>query len=94
MIKTFDIPGFYSLNLYKNQYGGGLRLYVKNCLNVKILNDFTALDDLCEILTVQLDLCLCKYVVVLVYHPPSSSFQANQEFINLFTLKLRENQKS
>ena len=42
------------------------------------------------LLLLLLDLCLCKYVLVLVYHPPSSSFQANQEFINSFTRKLRE----
>ena len=58
--KAFNIPGFYSLNLYRDQYGGGLRLYVKNCFKGKILSEFTVLDDFYEILTVELDLCFCK----------------------------------
>ena len=86
--KAFNIPGFYSLNLYRDQYGGGLRLYVKDCFKAKVLNDFLVLNEFYEILTVEVDLCFCRCVLVLVYHPPSSSFQRNQEFINLFILKL------
>ena len=55
----------------------------------KILSEFTVLDDFYEVLTVELDLCFCKCVLVMVYHPPSSSFQRNRDFINFFTLKLR-----
>ena len=88
--KAFNIPGFYSLNLHRYQYGGGLRLYVKNCFKAKILSEFTVLDDFYEILTVELDLCFCKCVLVMVYHPPSSSFQRNHDFINLFSLKLEQ----
>ena len=36
-----------------------------------------------------LDLGYCKYILVLVYHPPTSSVQNNMMFINLFTLKLQ-----
>ena len=86
--EVFNIPGFYSLNLYRDQYGGGLRLYVKNCFKAKILSEFTVLDYSYEVLTVELDLCFCKCVLVMVYHPPSS-FQRNHDFINFFTLKLR-----
>ena len=27
--KAFSLPGFYSVNIYRNQYGGGLRLNIK-----------------------------------------------------------------
>ena len=86
---AFSIPGFYSLNLYRNQYGGGLRLYIKDCFRTKILEEFTFLNDFYEILTVELDLGSCKYVLILLYHPPSSSSQNNTEFVNLFTFTLR-----
>ena len=87
--KGFNIPGFYSLNLYRNQNGGGLRLYIKECFRARILQDFTFLHDSCEILTLALDISCFKYVVMLVYHPPTSSVQKNIEFVDLFTLKLK-----
>ena len=87
--KAFSLPGFYSINLYRNQYGGGLRLYIKDCFKTKILEDCTFLNEFYEILSIELDLGLCKYVLILTYHPPSSSSLRNTEFVNLFTLTLR-----
>ena len=43
---SFNMPGFYSLYLYRNQYGGGLKLYIKNCFKAEVLNNFTVLNDL------------------------------------------------
>ena len=86
---TFNLSGFNSINLYRNQYGGGLRLYFKDCFKVKILEDFTFINEFYEVLSVVLDLGYCKYILVLVYHPPTSSVQNNMMFINLFTLKLQ-----
>ena len=86
---TFNLSGFNSINLYRNQYGGGLRLYYKDCFKVRILEDFTFINEFYEVLSVVLDLGYCKYILVLVYHPPTSSVQNNNMFINLFTLKLQ-----
>ena len=86
---SFNMPGFYSLDLYRNQYGGGLKLYIKNCFKAKVLNNFTVLNDLFEILTVELFLGNCKYLLILVYHPPSSSPTRNLEFVNLLTSYLK-----
>ena len=85
---SFNMPGFYSLDLYRNQYGGGLKLYIKDCFKAKVLNDFTVLNDLSEILTVELFLGNCKYFLMLVYHPPSSSPTRNLEFVNFINLLL------
>ena len=74
---TFNLSGFNSINLYRNQYGGGLRLYYKDCFKVKILEDFTFINEFYEVLSVVLDLGYCKYILVLVYHPPTSSVQNN-----------------
>ena len=86
---SFNIPGFYSLDLYCNQYGGGLKLYIKNRFKAKVLNDFTVLNDLFEILTVDLCLGNCKYFLMLVYHPPSSSPTRNLECVSLLTSYLK-----
>ena len=86
---SFNMPGFYSLDLYRNQYGGGLKLYIKNCFKAKVLNNFTVLNDLFEILTVELFFGNCKYFLMLVYHPPSSSPTRNLEFVNLLTSYLK-----
>ena len=52
--KVFSIPGFYCCNLYRNQYGGGIKLYLKNDIKSKILDNFTVLNNVCVILTVEL----------------------------------------
>ena len=87
--KSFTIPGFYSFDLYRNQYGGGLKLYIKNCFKARLLNNFTVLNDLSEILTIELSLCNCKFLLMVVYHPPSSSSTKNFEFVDLFTFYLK-----
>ena len=87
--KAFNIPGFYSFNLYRNQFGGGLRLYVKDCFKAKVLDDFTSLCESYEILSIVLDVSDFKYVLMLIYHPPTSSSPQNTEFVESFTLKLR-----
>ena len=50
--KAFNISGFYSFNLYRNQFGGGLRLYVKECFRAKVLDDFTSLCESYEIVSI------------------------------------------
>ena len=86
---AFSIPGFYSFNLYRNQYGGGLRFYFRDCFRTRILKDFTFINDFFEILSVELDMGRSKYVLVLVYHPPSSSVQRNIEFVYSLTSTLK-----
>ena len=83
--KTFDIPGYYCYNLYRNQYGGGIKVYLKNCIKSRILNDFTVNNNLLEMLTIELIYCGCKFVLLSLYHPPSSSSRNNIDFIDLFT---------
>ena len=87
--KVFSIPGFYCCNLYRNQYGGGIKLYIRNGIKTKILENFTIINNVCEILIVELFLCDCKFLLMMVYHPPTPFSIQNIEFIDLFTLRLR-----
>ena len=86
----FDISGYHCHDLYRNQYGGGIKLNVKNCVKSKVLNNFTMLNNLFEMLTVELLLGSHKVILTSIYHPPSSSNENNIEFVELFTLQLRQ----
>ena len=52
--KIFSIPGFYCFDIYRNQYGGGIKMYLKECIQCKILQNFTVITGLLELLTVEL----------------------------------------
>ena len=30
--KIFNIPGFYCYDIYRNQHGGGIKIYLKDCI--------------------------------------------------------------
>ena len=87
--KIFDIPGFYCQDLYRNHYGGGIKVYLKDCIKSKILNNFTVMNDLLELLTIELIFYDFKCVLMTVYHPPTSCPQKNVSFVDLFTSYLR-----
>ena len=86
---TFNIPGFYSRNLYRDHYGGGIKLYLKDDIQSRLLSDFTFIDDLFEALSVELLFGGHKAVLTTVYHPPTPSIALNNAFIDSFTLHLR-----
>ena len=86
--KVYSIPGYYCCNLYRNHYGGGIKLYLKNNIQSKILNNYTMINNICEMLTVELLFCNCKIMLMLVYHPPSSCPTKNIEFVDFFTQQL------
>ena len=85
----FDIPGFYCHNIYRNHYGGGIKLYLKNCIQSKILSDFTVIEDTLEMLTVKLVFCDIKYILMCIYHPPTSCSIKNVDFVDSLTSYLQ-----
>ena len=87
---VFHIDGFYSVDLYRNNYGGGIKIFVKNSIQSKILNNFNMLNDLLEMLTIELSCCNHRFLLTTVYHPPTSFPQKNIEFVDLFTLTLKQ----
>ena len=79
---VFNIPGYYCFNLYRNNFGGGIKMYFKNCIQGRILEDFTFINDYFEMLTVELMFGTNKTVLCSLYHPPTSSIQGNNAFID------------
>ena len=88
--KIFDIHGFYCCNLYRNHYGGGIKVYLKNNIKSSVLKSFTFCTKLFEILTIELIFCGCKFLLMSIYHPPSSCSIKNVEFVDLFTTQLHD----
>ena len=52
------------------------------------MNDFTMINNVCEILTVELRFCERKFILMLLYHPPTSCPTKNIEFVDFFSLQL------
>ena len=88
--KIFNIPGFYCYNIYRNHYGGGIKIYLKDCTQSRILENFTVINELWEILKVELFYGGFKLILMSVYHPPSACPQKNIEVVCLFTSYLRK----
>ena len=86
---TYNIPSFYSRNLYHDHYGGGIKLCLKDDIQSRLLSDFTFINYLFEALSVELLFGGHKAVFTTVYHPPTPSIALNNAFIDSFTLHLR-----
>ena len=69
---VFDIQGFHCVYLYRNNVAGGIKIYLKKAVQYKVLNRYTFVNNLMEMLTVELMICNHKYLLTTVYHPPTS----------------------
>ena len=77
----FSIPGYYCFNLYRNNFGGGIKMYFKNGVQSKMLDNFTFINDYFEMLTIELTFGTNKAILCGLYHPPTSSIESNNAFI-------------
>ena len=73
----FDIAGYQQLNMYRNDHGGGIKVYCRNELKFDIIDNLSFVNAIMEILTFTLIGPNFKYIICSVYRPPRSS-------INLF----------
>lgn len=84
---AFNIPGFYKYDLCRNNYGGGLRLFIRDGIKASLLSDFTFINDFMEVLTIECNSNSIKYIILLVYHSPTACHIINNMFIeSLLTL--------
>ena len=68
----FDIDGYNQLNVYRNNHGGGIKIYYDNLWSADVLTEFTTINEILEILTFRVYLRGFKYIISAVYRPPSS----------------------
>ena len=67
----FDITGYNQINSYRNSHGGGIKTFYKNDFEVKILDEFSFVNDYIEILTFYLIGRNFRYIFCALYRPPS-----------------------
>ena len=64
----FNITGYNQINLYRNHYGGGIKVYHKK-FEIKALNEISFINNFIEILTSHLISQNLKYVFIVIYRP-------------------------
>ena len=87
---AFNLPGFCKFDLCRNSYGGGLRFFVREGIQTSIMPDFTLVNDFIEMLTIECSRSGVKYIVCLVYHPPTASHVINDMFVDSLSTLLRQ----
>ena len=85
---VFNIPGYNCFNLYRNNYGGGLKMYLKNGIKARLLKDFTFINELFEMISIEVMFGSNKAVLSGLYHPPTSSIDVNNSFIEVLSDQL------
>ena len=63
---------------------------MKNCMQSKVLSNFHVLNDVIEMLTIELWYNNYRFILTTVYHPPTSFPVKNMEFVDLFTLYVKQ----
>ena len=67
--------------MYRDRNGGGIKLYIGNSIQTRLLDGFTFKNDLFEMLAVELLLGNHKILMTAIYHPPTPSIALNYAFI-------------
>ena len=87
---VFNIDSFYCIDQYRNNYGRGIKVHVRNCMQSKVLSNFCVLNDVIEMLTIELLYSNYRFLLTAVYHPPTSFPVKNMEFVDFFTIYLKQ----
>ena len=90
---TFNITGYKQLNIYRNNHGGGIKMFYDENFSVDLLQEITFVDNLMEILSFYITGHNCKYLISCVYKPPSvNSLVFNDQFLSRVLSKLSSNE--
>ena len=80
---TYDIPGYKQLNVFRNNHGGGIKIFYNENFTVDLLQELTFVNNVMEILSFHITGQHCKYLISCVYKPPSvNPFVFNDVFLN------------
>ena len=86
----FKINGFKHYDLCRSQFGGGIRIYIKDDMNLEILSDFTTVHDLFEIFSVEVSSVKFKFILSVFYHRPTADHALNNVFIEECCIRLNQ----
>ena len=86
----FKINGFKCLDTYRSNFGGGIRLYYKCNMSVELLSNYTNVNELFEMLSVEIVFGNNKFICCIFYHPPTPFHDLNYQFIEHCNVKMME----
>ena len=87
----FNIPNYETINLYRNSHGGGIKVYYSSKFAVEILDNFTFISDIMEVLAFWLLGSTFKYLIVCIYRPPSANPRVFNDNFNEYLSNLPQN---
>lgn len=87
---SFNLPGFYKYDLCRNNYGGGVRIFIKQGIEASVMPEYTLGNDFIEVLTVKCIKNSVKYIIMLVYHSPCACHVINNQFVDYLLSSVRQ----
>ena len=86
---SFDIIGYKQKNVYRDNYGGGIKVYYDEMLMAEVSNELTIINNIMEVLTLTVSGANFRYIVCCVYRSTGANpllFNEcfSQEIINRF----------
>ena len=78
----FNISGYKYFDCFRANNAGGIRMYYKRFLNVKLLPVYSSNTDIFEVLTAEISCSEKNVLLSCFYHPPSPDHQQNRFFID------------
>ena len=81
----FEMPGYADINIYRNNFGGGIKIFYESSYNVEILNELSFVNNVFESLVFILSGHGIKYLIISLYRPPNSDPNV---FIEMLTLNI------
>ena len=90
----FDLGGYKQINLYRNNFGGGIKVFYDEKYEVQVLEDLTFVGNSIEILTFIIKGFSFRYLISFVYRSPlSSPTLFNDIFLTILSTKFLQVQK-
>ena len=69
---AFDISGYKQANVYRDKFGGGIKFFYNEMLDIEVIDSLSFVNDVMEVLTLFLIGQNFKYIVCSVYRSPSA----------------------
>ena len=70
---AFDISGYKQVNLYRDNFGGGIKIFYDDMLNIEIDRNLTFVNDIMEVITFVLIGANFRYLICCVYRSTAAN---------------------
>ena len=77
----FKISGFKYIDSFRANNAGGVRIFYRESMELKLMPNYTNVTNICEVLTVEIVRRDINIMLCCFYHPPSPDHYQNRLFI-------------